>query len=285
MALGTNQVTATTLDAWAPNVWSSEVLRATESNLVLVPLVKHYDRDIKSKGQTVEIPNMSNLSANAKAANTQVTLNAPTETKTTITINQHYEASALIEDISDAQSAYDTINEYRQKAGYAIAEEMDHFVAQTMADNFTESVGSYGTAISYDTLRSGKLKLDEAKAPFSERYLVVTAQGLSELLDVDEFTRSDFVGNDDSSSPFKNGKVGMVLGFEVYMSQNLEIDAGTPEENNHLMFHKEAFAIAVQQSPKVERQRKTEYLGDLVVCSALWGGAVLRDDHGVIVRS
>ena len=66
-----------------------------KKNLVLVPLVRHYDAEVQSYGQTVEIPNVSTISASLKSANTVVTLNYNTETKTTITINQHYESSFL----------------------------------------------------------------------------------------------------------------------------------------------------------------------------------------------
>lgn len=275
MALGSNQVTGTTIATWRPNIWASEVLRARESNLVLAPLVRRYDRDIASKGQTVEIPNLSNLQANAKVANTQVTLNAPVETKTTINIDQHFESSVLVEDFADAQSAYDTHSEYRQKTGYAIAEKIDNFIAVEMTENFTQDVGTAGTAISYDVTLEAKLKLDNAKAPLTERYFVVTPEGHIDLLKVNEFTRYDAMGASSQPSPFKNGKVGHILGADVYMSQNLDGES--------LYFHKEAFALAVQKTPKTEMQRKTEYLGDLIVTQALWGGTVLRDDHGVRV--
>ena len=258
-------------------------MRARESNLVLTNLVKRYDRDVKSKGQTVEIPNLSNIAANAKVANTQVTLNAPTETKQTITINQYFESSVLVEDNADAQAAYDTHSEYRQKAGYAIAEEMDNFIAVTMTADFG-SVGTYGTALDYDVFLDAKLALDNAKAPLTERYFVVTPQGHREMLEVDEFIRYDAMGASGQPSPIKTGKVGTILGSEVYMSQNLVVTAGTPVQNNNLYFHRESFGLAVQKDIKVEMQRKTEYLGDLIVASALWGGSVIRADHGVAVR-
>jgi hypothetical protein len=285
MALGTDQVTGTTIATWRPNIWSKELLAARESNLVLAKLVRRYDRDIKSKGQSVEIPNLSNIVANAKVANTQVTLNAPTETKTTININQHFESSVLVEDFADAQSAYDTHSAYRGKAGYAIAEKIDNFIAVDMTTNFTQEVGSYGTAINYAVMTDAKQKLDEAKAPLSERYIVVTPKGHRDLLNVAEFIRYDAMGASGQPSPINTGKVGTILGSEVYMSQNLVVTAGTPVQNNSLYFHKEAYALAVQKDVKVEMQRKTEYLGDLIVASALWGGTVLRGDHGVLVKS
>ena len=285
MSLGSDHVTGTTANVMRPNIWASETLKARESNLVLARLVRRYDRDVQSRGQTVEIPNLSNLTAYAKTANSQVTLDAPTETKTTITINQHWATAVLVEDFVEAQSAYDLAVEYRQKAGYSIAEKIDNFIATDMVNNFTQTVGTYGTPFTYDNLLDANKTLDEAKAPMTERYFVVTPQGKRDLMDISEFTRSDFVGNDESSSPFRTGKIGEVLGIEVYMSQNLVVTAGTPVENNSLLFQREAYALAMQREPRYEMQRKTEYLGDLIVCQALWGGKVLRVDHGVLVKS
>ena len=278
MALGTDHLTGTTHDTWAPNIWASETLKARESNLVLAPLVKRFDRDVKSKGQTVEIPNLSNLTANAKVAQTQVTLNAVTETKTTITIDQHWESSVLIEDFADAQSAYEMAAQYREKAGYAIAEKIDSYIATAMAAGFSTTVGVASTPLTYSVILDAKQALDEAKAPMTERYLAVLPHGHRELLEIDEFVRYDAMGASGQPSGFKTGKVGTVVGAEVFMSQNLV-------STKHLYFHKEAYALAMQKEPKFEMQRKTEYLGDLVVCQALWGGAILRADHGVVVVS
>ena len=71
---GNVNIGATASDTFAPTVWSNEVLMFVKSNLVLLPLIKHYDREVKSKGQAVQIPNVSTISANIKAENTAVTL-------------------------------------------------------------------------------------------------------------------------------------------------------------------------------------------------------------------
>jgi hypothetical protein len=284
MGMGSDHITGTSINNWRPNIWAAETLKARESALVLANLVKRYDRDVATKGKTVEIPNLSNLTAHAKVANTEVTLNSPVEGKTTITIDQHWEASVLIEDFAEVQSAYDAASEYRQKTGYAIAEKMDNFIADDMKTNFTQTVGTYGTALSYATMLDAKQLLDEAKAPMTERYVVVTPKGHRDLLNVDEFVRYDAMGASSQPSGYSTGRVGMVLGSDVYMSQNLIVTAGTPTQNNCIYFHREAYALAVQTSPKTEMQRKTEYLGDLIVTQALWGGKVLRNDHGVTVK-
>lgn len=285
MPLGTAQMTGTTHAVYRPNIWAKELLRAREKKLVLTPLVKHYDRDVKSFGQTVEIPNLSNLSANAKAANTQVTLQAPTETKQTLTIDQHYEASFVVEDFADKQSMYDMAAEYTQKAGYAIAEKMDSTLAEAMTTGFTQIVGAFGTALTDANILTAIQYLDDAKAPADDRYFVVTPQGKRELLSIDKYIRYDAIGVGGNENSIRSGKIGEIYGVTVYMSHNLVFVAGSPNQNNHLLFHKEAAAIAVQKEISTEHQRKTEYLGDLYVASALWGVKVIRPDHGVRVRS
>lgn len=285
MALGTNQVTVTTANVFRPNVWSKETIKARESNLVLVPLVHSYTRDITSAGQTVEIPNISNLTANLKVANTQVTLNAPTEVKKTITINQHYECSVLIEDIVDWQSAYDLAAAYTEKTGYAIAEKMDFYVATTMNAAGTFTIGQYGAVLNDQVILAANRYLDDAKAPGSERSFVVTPQGKQEMLNIDKYIRYDAIGIGGDTNSIRNGQIGEIYGVRVYMSQNLVVTAATPTQNNHLFFHKDAFGLAVQKDVKFESQRKTEYLGTLYVSQALWGGVVTRADHIVTIKS
>lgn len=285
MALGTAQITVTTASVFRPNVWSKEIIAARESNLVLVPLIHRYDRDIQSAGQTVEIPQLSNLTANLKVANTQVTLNAPTEVKKTITINQHYECSVLIEDIVDTQAAYDIAAEYTEKTGYALSEKMDNFIAVTLNGAGTYTIGQYGAVLNDQVILAANRYLDDAKAPQGDRAFVVSPQGKQEMLNIDKYIRYDAIGIGGSTNSIMSGQIGEIYGVKVFMSQNLVVTAATPTQNNHLFFHKDCFGLAVQKDVKLESQRKTEYLGTLYVSQALWGGVVTRVDHIVTIKS
>jgi N4-gp56 family major capsid protein len=285
MPLGTNQMTVTTGNSFRPNIWSQETIAARESNLVLVPLVKHYDRDITSRGQAVLIPSVTNLTANLKVANTQVTLNAPTESTTTVTINQHYESSVLIEDILDAQSAYDLAKAYVEKTGYALAEKMDNFVATDMTNSATQIVGAYGTALNDAQILVANRYLDNAKAPQTNRYMAVSPQGKQELLGIDKYIRYDAIGVGGDQNSIRSGQIGEIYGIRVFMSQNLVVTAATPTQNNHLMFQEEAYALAVQKDVKYASQYKLEYLGTLYTAQSLWGGKVQRADHLVVLHS
>ncbi|MDD4984695.1 MAG: hypothetical protein PHQ43_02725 [Dehalococcoidales bacterium] len=114
--LGSNHITTTSAAVFLPEVWDMETLRATERALVMAPLVKRYDSLVSKRGDTVHIPDVSNLGTNEKSANTAVTPQTIVESETTISINKWYETSFVVEDIVKVQSNYDLMSEYTGKA-------------------------------------------------------------------------------------------------------------------------------------------------------------------------
>jgi N4-gp56 family major capsid protein len=255
-----------------------------KSNLVLLPLIKHYDADVKNGGQTLEIPNVSAITANQKAQNTVVTLNYNTETKTTITLNKHYESSFIVEDILKVQSVYDLRSDYTRAAAYAIAEKIDSNIAAGMTSAFT-GYGAYGTALNDNLILTVNRYLSENKAPRSDRAIVVHPKGEAEMLAIDKYVRYDALGVGGDNNSIVNGKIGRIYGADVFMSQNLVYLDTATDEYNHLFFHKEAWAIALQMEPRTQAQYKQEYLGWLVTVDVLYGTAALRSGFGFVLRS
>lgn len=278
---GNVNIGKTAASAFLPDVWSKEVLMFVKKNLVLLPLIKHYDADVSSSGQTLEIPNVSSISANLKSQNTMVTLNYNTETKTTITLNKHYESSFIVEDLVKAQSAYDLRSDYTQAAAYAIAEKVDSNIATDMTSSFTK-YGAPGTPINDTVILAVNRYLSENKAPRTDRALVVHPKGEAELLAIDKFVRYDALGTGEA---IKNGKLGTIYGADVFMSQNLVYLDTATDEYNHLFFHKEAWAVAMQMEPRTQAQYKQEYLGWLVTVDVLYGTAALRSGFGFVIQS
>lgn len=284
---GNVNIGVTAADVFRPNIWSKEVLMFVKSNLVLSPLVKHYDADVKAGGKTLEIPNVSTISANLKAQNTVVTLNYNTEVKNTITLDKHYESSFLVEDIAKVQSISDLRSDYTQAAAYAIAEKVDYTLASAMTTAFVNAgnaYGTYGTALSDTLILAVNRYLDEAKAPQTDRSLVVTPKGKSEMLAIDKYIRYDAIGVGGTENSIRNGQIGEIYGVKVFMSQNLVVVDTTTDQHNHLFFHKEAFAIAMQVEPRTQAAYKQEYLGWLVTVDVLFGTAELRSDFGFVLK-
>lgn len=290
MALGSNQMTITTGAVFIPEVWSPEVLRATENALVMAPLVKRFDSLVTGKGDTIHIPNLTNLTATSKTANAQVTLQSPTETDTTISINNHYESSFLVEDILKVQSNYDLMAEYTSKAGESIARRVDTDLLGEYANFTNTDVGSYGQDITDPVFLAADEALDLANAPMEDRYLIVYPTQKTALLKVEKFVKADWVGQYQSSTMVKTGPNsrymwGDLYGHPVYYTKQIPTTAGTPTQFHNIYFHKEAIALALQLAPRTQSEYRLEYLGNLVVVDTIYGIKTIRADFGIEVRS
>lgn len=279
----------TTSAVFIPEVWSADIIRATESNLVLADKVSRYDADVSKFGDVIHIPNLSNLIANDKVSGALVTTQAPTETEKTITINLHKEASFYVDDVAKVQSRYDLMGEYTKKAGYAIAKAVDTSIAQ-LYSGLSQFVGDGSTNITDANIVAAIQKLDEADAPATDRYLVINPAAKSALLLIDKFVLRTGPGWSVDNSPIINGVKangfwGDIYGVQVYVSTNIVTEAGTPTIVHNMLFQKEAFGLAMQQKPRTQSQYKLEYLSNLVVVDVLYGLSELRDDFAVDFRA
>lgn len=270
-------------DVFIPEVWSKEVLIAREEALRFASLVERYDEDAAEGGDTINIPQVSNLSAYAKAANTSVTLQAPTETDVNLSLNRHYESSILIEDrmAKQAKRTYNLLMKYAQRAGYAVAEQMDTDLAG-LYSSLTQSVGDGSTAVSRTNYLRAVQYLDDAKAPETERYAIWKPAAKADLLDIDGFVFAEHIGSDNL---VRKGIVGELFGVVNYVTTQIITAAATPNVVHNIMFHKTAFALAVQMAPRTQFQYKQEYLGTLATVDSLWGYGIQRNDHAVDFRS
>lgn len=303
MALGTNHVTNTTAGTFIPEVWSDEIVASYQSSLVLANLVKNMNHAGK-KGDTIHVPAPSRGAASQKAASTQVTLIAGTEGEKLINIDQHWEYSRLIEDITEAQALASLRQFYTEDAGYALSKRVDT-VLHDLGSGFQGGTNYSGAVIGGDgsTAWSGAANtntgngsaltdagirkmiqtLDDQDVPNSERYLVIPPVEKNNLLGINRFTEQAFVGEGGKS--IRNGKVGDVYGVGVYVSTNcptVTAADGTTEYRAAMMFHKSSIVLVTQKAPRVQTQYKQEYLGTLFTADTLFGASELRDDGAIV---
>jgi len=299
MALGTNQVTTSVANNFIPELWSDEVIGAYKSNLVVANLVTKLSHKGK-KGDTIYIPVPARGSASAKAANTQVTLSAATNTKVTVSIDKHYEYSKLIEDIAEVQSLASMRKFYTDDAGYALAKQVDSdlfalaegfqggTVGGTGASAFEKAViGSNGSTlytgnssnaadITDAGIRRMLLTLDDADVPMDNRVLIVPPICANDMLGINRFTEQQFIGSGDA---IRTGKIGQIYGVDVYITSNAPTPAGTDRAG--MLMHKDAMVLAEQVGVRSQTQYKQEYLGDLFTSDTIYGVAELRNDAAV----
>lgn len=248
------------------------------------------------KGDTIHIPAPTRGSASAKAAETQVTLIANTESEVTVSINQHYEYSRLIEDIVEKQALGSLRRFYTDDAGYALATQVDtalqnlgatlqggssHNAGVRGGDGSTAWTDGAGTALTDAGIRKAIETLDLADVPMDYRYLVVGPTSRNVMMGIDRFTQEAFVGDRGADNTIRNGRIGNVYGIEVYVSNNVAAIGTGSDEYANLMFHKDTFVLAEQMGVRSQAQYKQEYLSSLYTADCIYGVAELRDTAGI----
>jgi len=306
MALGTNHVTNTTAATFIPEIWSDEIIAAYEKSLVLANLVNRMPMTGK-KGDTLHIPKPTRGDASAKAASTQVTLIAATESEVQVTIDQHYEYSRLIEDITDVQALASLRQFYTSDAGYALAKQVDtdlFALTKSFGDSdgadfvhsnsFFMDASTNLTAYAVDTVAAADVftdvgfreaikELDDNDVPMDQRFLVVPPSVVETVRGIDRYNSSDFV----SGQPVVNGNIGTLYGIDIYVSTNCPVvetaanNSAGGELKAGVLGHRDAMVFAEQLGVRSQTQYKQEYLGDLFTADTLYGVKVLRPESAL----
>ena len=298
MALGSNHVTNSTAATFIPELWSDEIVAAYKNSLVLANLVNKMPMRGK-KGDTIHIPKPTRGAASSKTAQSQVTLQAATESEVVVTINKHYEYSRLIEDITEVQALASLRRFYTDDAGYALAKQVDTDLFAEATASFTKyyidatgglSAYAADTVTTADVFSDAGFRaaiqiLDDADVPMDNRVLVVPPSAVNTIRGIDRYMSSDFV----DGRGVNNGKIGSLYGIDVYVSTNcpvLETDAENtvgPAVKAGVLMHKDAIVFAEQQGVRSQTQYKQEYLSTLFTSDTLYGVETLRPEAGMVI--
>jgi hypothetical protein len=309
MALSTawatgSAATVTTSATFIPELWSDDIIAGYKQNLVVGNLVSKISHN-GQKGSVINIPSPVRGTASAKAAEGQVTLIANTEGEVTVTIDQHYEYSRLIEDIAAIQALDSMRRFYTDDAGYALARQVDwalHMRGTGFQGGTYNAVAIGLTTATYDAalvgdgatawdssaassagnaadltdagIRNLIQLLDDADVPQDNRYLVVPPSQRNVLMGIARFTEQAFVGEVGGQNTIRNGRIGDIYGVEVYVSTNcpaIAADDTTVDQKVAMLFHRDALVFAEQLSVRSQTQYKQEYLSDLMTSDTIYG--------------
>jgi N4-gp56 family major capsid protein len=258
MGLGTDNVTVTTAATFIPEIWSDETVAAYKKNLVLANLVMKMNFKGK-KGDTIHIPAPTRGSASAKAASTQVTLIAATESEVNVSIDKHFEYSRLIEDIVEAQALSSLRQFYTADAGYALAKQVDTSLIQlgrstnggagTNAYATGAFIGGDGTtayvagsnnesALTDAAIRRTIQRMDDTDTPMDGRFFIIPPSSRNTLMGLARYTEQAFVGG--TNNTIRTGEIGNLYGIPVFVSSNCDTASGSAAARVCLMGHKDS---------------------------------------------
>jgi len=299
------QMNNTTQAVFIPEIWSDEIVAAYKRTLVLANLVSKMPMTGK-KGDTIHVPKPTRGAVAAKVSGQAVTMQSDVETEVVISIDQHFEYSRFIEDITEKQALNSMRASYTGDAGYALAKKVDtdlHNLGTGLGDgtkvaapvtaNWVNSAvlinggsgsltpfvaaGGAGSAFDDAAFRALVQKLDDADVPMDNRSFVVPPAMRNVMLGIDRYVSSDFVGG----SGVETGLIGELYGIKVYVTTACPtIETGVKAAT---LLHKDTYVHAEQLAVRSQSQYKQEFLADLFTSDTIYGTQVMRPEAGFVL--
>lgn len=279
MPLSSGTITKLDVVVFEPEIWEGAVNNFYRAKLVAGNFFWDLSSAVDQGGDQINIPNVTEMTANDKTNGAEVTLNSPTETSIALVIDTWKEVSFLIEDFESRQIAavYDLQEKYAYNAGYTAAAALDDALF-VLAAAFSQAVGDSDTEITDSSIRRAILYLDDADAPQEDRaFFLSPATMWDDIMAIDKFVLANEAGG---RGPVTSGPVGMLYGYKVYISTRI------PTINDsvfNFFAHKDALVYASSRV-RVQSQYLQQRLGTLVTADVMFGVIANRDTSGATLK-
>jgi hypothetical protein len=299
MAFPTTSETSTTLAQLIPLIWGEKVNDFFKLKLMLADFFVDRSSELADGGSALYTPNLTEMSANAKSNATAVTLNAPTETKITLTVDQWYEVSFAIEDREAAQvkHSYYLQEKYAKNAGYTMAKKLEVALAD-LFKGFSTVVGASTTNLADSEIRAAIAYLQGQGIDTSSdvAFFLHPNTFWKQVQNLDKFS---LAVNSPVNDPAAKVPAATLYGIPVYVSPNIQYVSGTAGRYNALA-HKDALHFATsplgsggseagtrgsimtgKYGVRVQSNYIPEYLSTVTTADLLYGVIENRDNAGV----
>lgn len=272
MALGTNQG-ATESANYIPELWVLGATDAVEFRQVIAKRVnREFEGAIADMGDTVNIPSMSNFTAQDKTTNIDVNFEALTFPVQQLAINKHKYVAVKLERFAERQAMPGYRAKITQRLGYPLARAMETDLS-ALFDGFSTNgtIGSAGNELTDDDYLSAWTKLMEAGAideamSDDDTSIFLSPAAAAAALKIEKYTSRDYGAREDAVS---KAALGMIYGSGVFVSNLLESDAAG--QHDCAWIHKDVLCLAVQQKVRVETDYRPAAIATEMVADVIYG--------------
>ena len=241
MAFPTTSASNTTLATSIPLLWGERINDFFKLKLMIADFFTDRSSELADGGSTLYTPNMTEMTANSKTNATAVTLNAPTDTKITLAVDQWYEVSFAIEDRENAQvkHSYYIQEKYAMNAGYTMAKKLEVALA-SLFSGFSGTVGASTTNLADSEIRSAIAQLEAVGIDTTSDVAFFVSPNVfwKQIQNIDKFSLAI---NSPVNDPTAKTPKATLYGIPVYVSNNIQYVSGTTGRYNALA-HKDALS-------------------------------------------
>lgn len=256
-----------------PEKFAKDALMFAQSKLVCANLFNtHYKSDLKY-GYKVSIPVYSEPSVTEVSPGTESSASNVAGTAVSITVDQWNYCAAEISPMMEIEEYADYMGGAAKACGYAVSKEVDTDIGALFSTLSSDSVyGSDAQTFTDDIFIDLVETLDENDVPDDGRFLIGDPSTRADMLKIDKFVRTDYV-----RETVPSGKIGMLYGAGVYITNNL-----TTYSTGHygVYAHRDAIGVVIQRPLNVRIYDLGWKFINRIVVDAIYGCAEIRDTFG-----
>lgn len=286
-----------------PEIWSGKLIENFYDATVLTAISNtSYEGEIKKFGDTVNIRTTPNITIRTYVKGQPLTVENPDSPKIQLLIDKGDYFACIEDDIDKVQSDIKLMDAWSKDASEQMKIKIDQRVlaalpAGVVAANKGATAGRVSAAYNLGTngtpraiTKTDVLEyivdfgsvLDEANAPESDRFMVIPAR-MAGLIKKGDLKDASLSG--DATSVIRNGRIGMIDRFTLYVSHNLSVAAGG--KHDIIAGHKMGFTFASQMT-EMETLRSETTFGNIIRGLQVYGYQTVKGEalaYGVTTMS
>ena len=276
-----------------PEIWSGKLIENFYDATVLAAISNtDYEGEIRNMGDTVNIRTTPEITIQTYVKGQTLSVENPDKAKLQLIIDKGEYFACVEDDVDQVQTDMNLMDMWSKDASERMKIKIDQRVLTDLlpdvsANNKGTTAGAIsgnidlGVAGTPEALTTsnviGKIVdmgtvLDEANCPEQNRFLVIPAK-MAGLIKQSDLKDASITG--DGSSPLRNGRLGMIDRFTVYVSHNLKKTSGG--EFSVIGGHKMGFTFASQMT-NMETIRSETTFGNIIRGLQVYGYKVVKPE-------
>jgi hypothetical protein len=286
-----------------PEIWSGKLQVKFYRSTVLGEITNNdWEGEIKGQGDKVNIRTIPTITVSDYTKGMNLSNQVPTSTPIELNIDKGKYFSVVVDDVDAVQSDIKLMDIFTNDASEQMKIAIDGDVlnavkaaAATANRGATAGVISGNLNLGTDAAPRGASKttvldiildmgqaLDEQSVPESGRWLVIPAW-MAAIIKGSELRQAYLTG--DSVTPLRNGKIGMIDRFTVYVSNNLP---RTADGDSHILAGTNDAISFASQITNVETLRSTSTFGNIMRGLNVYGYQVVKPEaliNAIVVKA
>jgi|TARA_R100000482_G_scaffold49529_1_gene17548 hypothetical protein len=276
-----------------PEIWSGKLIENFYDATVLAAISNtDYEGEIRSMGDTVNIRTTPEITIKSYVKGQTLAVENPDKAKLQLIIDKGEYFACVEDDVDQVQSDIALMDMWSKDASERMKIKIDQRVlTDLLPDVSANNKGTTAGAISgnidlgvagtpealtksnvIDKIVDMGTVLDEANCPEGDRFLVIPAK-MAGLIKQSDLKDASITG--DNTSPLRNGRLGMIDRFTVYVSHNLKKTTGG--EFSVIGGHKMGFTFASQMT-NMETIRSETTFGNIIRGLQVYGYKVVKPE-------